>query len=315
MGRRWRNKRRSQRWLLLQRQRQQRQQQQQQQQQKPWFQSVSSDDDGGGGQFDEREDEEEEQVNLGHQDFSPEVITLLRWLKENGFRNEHRLQVFQYGDRQGRGICARRGRLAVGDELMLLPSKCMLLPSVLRQEKPELYEHFEIDEDCLIAVLMYERARIDAGLSSFWAPYLNTITRDYDYLPLMEANVLQRYATLPVPSSYYRLVSATLIDLERTRVRVSDIITLNKLPILYDHDAFNWAYSVVNTRSVHPNPLMVNSAAFQGDDIALVPFFDIFNHAPSGNAQVQTSCPEGFQMVTHKSFPKYSQVSLFFTVF
>lgn len=268
------------------------------------------------------ESEQEQQLSLqqyfqqirGHPDTSIEVITFFRWLKANGFRNQHRLAVYQYGGGQGRGISTRGRPLTGGDELMLLPAKCMMLPSVLRRERPELYESFELDEDCLIAVLMYEKSRIDADLSSHWGPYLNLITRDYDYLPLMEANVLQRYATLPVPSSYYRLISATLIDLERTRVRVGDIIKLNRLPILFTSEAFNWAYSVVNTRSVHPNPLLTMNASadFESDlrDIALVPFFDLFNHAPFGNAQVQTSYPAGFRMITHTSVPRYSQVSL-----
>lgn len=274
------------------------------------------------GQSGAEESGPEEQLSLqqyfqqiqGQPDTSPQIIAFLRWLKANGFRNEHHLAVYQYGGGQGRGVSTRGRPLVAGDELMLLPAKCMMLPSVLRRERPELYEAFELDEDCLIAVLICERGRIDAGLSSHWAPYLNLITRDYDYLPLMEANVLQRYASIPVPTSYYRLLSATLIDLERTRVRVGDIIKLQKLPILFTNEAFNWAYSVVNTRSVHPNPLLnmsSNSEYEESDlqDIALVPFFDLFNHAPFGNAQVQTSYPAGFRMITHTPVPKYSQVS------
>ena len=245
----------------------------------------------------------------GHQDHSIEVICFLRWLKSHGFRNDHRLQVFQYGPTQGRGICARKRSLCVGDTLMELPTSCMMLPSVLRHRFPEFYGHFEIDEDCLIVALLHERSLIDAGRPSEWSPYVNLIPRDYGYLPLMEPNILTRYARLPIPSSYYRLINRTLIDLDRTRARVANIIETNCLSLHYDSDRFNWAYAVVNTRSVHPNPRQVDED-LDGDQTALVPFFDLFNHAPFGNAQVETVIPDGrFKMVTHVGFPKYSQVS------
>ena len=125
------------------------------------------------------------------QDHSDEILDLLRFLKSRGFRNTKHLQVAQFGTDYGRGILAAKQAVTTDQTgpnkyscLVSLPLNCVIMPSVLRAQFPQLYGKLNIDDDVLIVFLMHERSNIDRGLGSEWSPYINALPRQYD-LPFL----------------------------------------------------------------------------------------------------------------------------------
>ena len=100
-----------------------------------------------------------------------------------------------------------------------------------------------------------------------------------------------------------------MIDFSRQRVQIKEAIDRSghNLQMSFNENLYQWAYCVLNTRSLSPNP--TNQANGLQDSCVLAPFFDFINHSKNASGLVETDTRDGFfRLTTLVPFGRFDQV-------
>ncbi|XP_033227059.1 SET domain-containing protein 4 [Belonocnema kinseyi] len=217
----------------------------------------------------------------------------------------------------GRGLMALKD-IAVKDVLLELPKR--LLITTLTVSESYISRIFLSDKiydaQCVLATfLLYEKHLKEA---SNWKPYLDSLPVSYsnpEFCSKTEKTILPEFVTSQLSLlsrkckvSYLSLMETLTILRSREFVCPHCTLSFDKIITFSD---FTWGYYTVNTRAVYLDGTENIRINIKGDNLALAPFLDLFNHTcrtVAVAALIKKKESEFYQIKSLTSYKRGSQV-------
>jgi len=224
---------------------------------------------------------------------------LLEWMKAvgRGWRPKHiKLHLFTLAESfQLRGVMALQPHLP--DQILInVPQQLVITVDVALKcllsctdPHPKIY-HLS-SHSVLALFLLGERAR---GEASAWHPYLTSLPDSYA-MPCFS-----RPSESECFPSYLKSVDRKQRDLLRRKfLACRDTFLRSDL----DYNEFRWAWFTVNSRGVY--------SPDGSDNLALVPFLDMFNHSPDVRVKAETRPDGGYRLTNvNRTYHQGEQVMI-----
>ncbi|KAL7852571.1 hypothetical protein SRHO_G00183560 [Serrasalmus rhombeus] len=223
-----------------------------------------------------RKREDAYSVTLSHE--AP-FVNLRRWLKKKGFSSRS-LVPASFSD-IGRGLMATKP-IKANDLLISLPERCLLTTgTVLKSYMGEYIKRWQPPVSPLVALCSFLIAERHFGDASEWSPYIKVLPKSYtcpvyfsdDIMELLPYGLRKKAADQR--EQFQELYSSS-------QPFFSSLQPLFTQPIedLFTQDAFRWAWSSVNTRTVYMEHVQSDFLSREKDVLALAPYLDLLNHCP-----------------------------------
>uniref|UniRef100_A0A182XVY3 protein-histidine N-methyltransferase n=1 Tax=Anopheles stephensi TaxID=30069 RepID=A0A182XVY3_ANOST len=209
-----------------------------------------------------------------------------RWAIEQGCKVGN-VRVAEHTEYGGLGL-ESTGHIPAGQRIVTVPRKLFFyVPNEPRYRKLlAMMPNAKMSEQgnvMLALALIIERF----GANSFWKPYLDVLPDRYTtplyYTPEDMAELHETEASLPALKLCKQIARQYIFIRNYVQDRVDE------LRDCFTYDVFRWAVSTVMTRQ---NKVPVNLAGFDGMDftLALIPFWDMANHAYPDAREQQDRC-------------------------
>jgi len=219
---------------------------------------------------------------------------LLKWMTACGWRPEHiKLHKFTVnGSFQLRGLAAVQPVLP-NQILIDVPQQLVITRDVALKHLSKHPKTSHLPSHAILALfLLSERAK---GEASFWHPYLTSLPASYE-MPCFST---------PSESECFPPYLQRVDRKQRDTLRRKFLLCRAAVEVEggLNYNAFRWAWFTVNSRGVY--------SPDGSDNLALVPFLDMFNHSPDVRVEAETM-PDGNYRLTNlnRTYRKGDQVMI-----
>ncbi|KAH8398798.1 hypothetical protein KR222_007291 [Zaprionus bogoriensis] len=227
-----------------------------------------------------------------------------------GWRNETQLSARQF-PQTGRGLCSKLRAFGAGDELIRLPSNCLISLATLESDVQfkRLFERQRFDKDArisfqaLVACYLLQQQHLHLHDTTPWSAYLETLPRGYTTPYFCTRAELQCLpdALLERTVAQNRQIRDSFQLIQQLTRGLHCACCGQRCECIWQLEDYKRCYFAVNTRSVYLDARQLQlpalnerhfGALLSGDaNLALAPFLDLFNHSDrvQTTAQLQRS--------------------------
>lgn len=250
------------------------------------------------------------------------TIEFIKWMSKYDWIDISRLRIAEFSN-TGRGVLSLK-KIKQNDMLIEVPLHLMITYKTLSESQ---LLQFYLKNSTALSIheilSIYLTIEHHKGETSDWYKYLT-------YLPTLENILLPWFCSeeelLNLPQEIRNCVEDSIQNLEDSWNRISEIFIskscqhcTQNMKEIFNRNAYNWAYTIVNTRAVYIDPIEIKKMSnasldkILSDDptMALCPYIDMFNHTSLAEVKAVLK-PDGnvpkYCLITENNFNPYEEI-------